>query len=150
LSVVYVHCTHKEGYYNLPSFGHFGVDIFFVISGFIIAYMVSENTKSFFIKRIIRIVPLYFLITVAITLTAMEPLNLINRTISISDFIKSILFIPLESGNNGDPIIGQGWSMLILALIIIELNLLNPENYIIAYYKNTISLEFIFDTFSYS
>jgi exopolysaccharide production protein ExoZ len=170
LSVVYVHCTHKEGYYNLPSFGHFGVDIFFVISGFIIAYMVSKNTDHFLIKRIIRIVPLYFLVTIAIVLTSMEPINLINKTISVSDFIRSILFIPPESGNKDSPIIGQGWTLnyemffyaimylciiftkkyltivclSILALIIIGLNLLNPANYIMAYYKNSISLEFIY------
>ena len=170
LSVVYVHCTHEKGYYHLPSFGHFGVDIFFVISGFIIAYMVSKNTDHFLIKRIIRIVPLYLLITVAITLAAMDPPNLVNKTINVSDFIRSILFIPPEPENRGSPIIGQGWTLnyemffyaimslciiftkkypaiaclSILALIIIGLNLLNPANYIIAYYKNSISLEFIY------
>jgi len=168
LSVVYVHCTHEKGYYNLPSFGHFGVDIFFVISGFIIAYMVSKNTEHFLIKRIIRIVPLYFLATAAIILLVAT--NSLNKTISISDFVISMLFIPPEPGNSNAPIIGQGWTLnyemffyvimslciiftkkyptiaclSILAVIIIALNLLNPENYIMAYYKNSISLDFIY------
>ncbi|MDR2583302.1 MAG: acyltransferase [Fibromonadaceae bacterium] len=168
LSVVYAHCTYEC--YNLPNFGHFGVDIFFIISGFIIAYMVSKNTEYFFIKRIIRIVPLYFLVTIVITLAAIDSLNFISRTISVSDFIRSIFFVPSESGNSGSPIISQGWTLnyeiffyvivtfciifakkyitiicsLILALIIIGLNWLNPENYIMAYYKETMSLEFIY------
>ena len=36
-------------------FGHIGVDIFFVLSGFIIAYVTDKKTQSFFINRLIRI-----------------------------------------------------------------------------------------------
>ena len=44
-------------------FGHIGVDIFFVLSGFIIAYVTDKKTQSFFINRLIRIIPFYWLIT---------------------------------------------------------------------------------------
>jgi peptidoglycan/LPS O-acetylase OafA/YrhL len=110
LSITYLHCT-TAGNYKLFSTGAFGVDIFFIISGFIIAYMVSKNTENFLIKRIIRIVPLYFLATVAMTLTVMFFSGFLdNRTISISGFIKSILFIPGPE-NSGLPILIQGWSL---------------------------------------
>ena len=42
-------------------FGYLGVDIFFVISGFIIAHILSKdsdiNIKQFYLKRIVRIYP---------------------------------------------------------------------------------------------
>ena len=56
-----------------PTFGHSGVDIFFVISGFVMAYATKDinpnlnfnnrlsNTYEFLRKRFIRIFPLYFL-----------------------------------------------------------------------------------------
>jgi peptidoglycan/LPS O-acetylase OafA/YrhL len=90
LSVVYVHCT-TAGDYNFPSTGAFGVDIFFIISGFIIAYAVSENTELFLVKRIVRIAPLYILATIVMTMTVAFLPNLIrSTTISFSGFIKSV------------------------------------------------------------
>ena len=43
--------------------GAFGVDIFFCISGFIMMYITEINSEHFFMKRIIRLVPLYYAIT---------------------------------------------------------------------------------------
>jgi peptidoglycan/LPS O-acetylase OafA/YrhL len=107
LSIAYLNCTTADNY-KFFSTGAFGVDIFFIISGFIIVYMVSKNTENFLIKRIIRIVPLYFLATVAMALTVMFFHGFLdNRTISISSFIKSILFIP-GTENSGLSILIQG------------------------------------------
>lgn len=60
-----------ENFYNerLVRFGHLGVICFFVLSGFLITYllMVEKKTdgaisvKNFYIRRILRIWPLYFL-----------------------------------------------------------------------------------------
>jgi peptidoglycan/LPS O-acetylase OafA/YrhL len=53
---------------NIFQFGWSGVDFFFVLSGFIITYIhlgdvqKRSNLKSYFIKRIIRIYPIYWLI----------------------------------------------------------------------------------------
>jgi exopolysaccharide production protein ExoZ len=40
-----------------------GVALFFVISGFIMTYITREDTKNFYAKRLIRIIPLYWLST---------------------------------------------------------------------------------------
>jgi peptidoglycan/LPS O-acetylase OafA/YrhL len=170
LSVVYVHCT-TAGDYKFPSAGAFGVDIFFVISGFIIAYMISRNTKNFLIKRIIRVWPLYLLATVAMTLTVILFPDLVHSTtVSVSGFIKSILFIPGPE-NRGQPVLGQGWTLnyeiffyismglcllfvknkkyiaivcaAALGLFIIVLNMINSNNYILNYYRRGLFPEFI-------
>jgi len=53
-------------------FGTFGVDLFFVISGFIMVYtsepLFGQKTSAatFFVRRVVRIVPLYWMITLAI------------------------------------------------------------------------------------
>ncbi len=65
-----------HNYLNVPCFhimGKLGVILFFVLSGFLITYLLLEeekqtNTisiKDFYIRRILRIWPLYFLIVVA-------------------------------------------------------------------------------------
>jgi peptidoglycan/LPS O-acetylase OafA/YrhL len=53
LSVVYFHCT-TAGDYNFFATGTFGVDIFFIISGFIIAYLVSKTTEGFLISVLLE------------------------------------------------------------------------------------------------
>ena len=45
------------------NFGAFGVDIFFCISGFMIMFTTEKSTKYFFRKRLVRILPLYYLMT---------------------------------------------------------------------------------------
>lgn len=56
--------------YKLASKGHHGVGLFFVLSGFLITFLLlneiskngSVNVKHFFMRRILRIWPLYFLL----------------------------------------------------------------------------------------
>jgi hypothetical protein len=42
-----------------------GVSIFFVISGFIMVHITRDNADDFLAKRLIRIVPLYWILTIA-------------------------------------------------------------------------------------
>ena len=66
LAVVYFHCTSEAGL-NLPvNIGSHGVDVFFVISGFIIAYIGARSPDRFLIRRVIRIVPFYWTATLAL------------------------------------------------------------------------------------
>ena len=48
--------------------GFIGVDIFFIISGFVITYATESNSKNFFIRRLIRIIPLYWSLTILFVL----------------------------------------------------------------------------------
>ncbi|NBB17992.1 acyltransferase family protein [Runella sp. CRIBMP] len=63
---------HFYDYHLIKSMGKLGVDLFFVLSGFLITYLLLHekgrfgaiNTRDFYIRRILRIWPLYFLIVI--------------------------------------------------------------------------------------
>lgn len=180
LSVVYVHCANNIVCRGFPTAGRFGVDIFFIISGFVITYVVSRGDGGpwkFFVKRVIRIEPMYVLITIVMTLTAVIfPGMIENNEVSVSGVIKSILFIP-GAENGGMPVLDQGWSLnyemlfyvivflcvlfvknkrylttvcvLILVFIMAVLQFWNTDSFILNYYSPSLFLEFIYGIILY-
>jgi peptidoglycan/LPS O-acetylase OafA/YrhL len=139
--VAYFHSTRRGGISLLPSAGSFGVDVFFVISGFVIAFMVARDThcllqssalsgefsdsgekkyrlnngNCFLVKRLFRIVPLYITATFLMAVTYTVFPDKINHTVvNIQAFVKSILFIPYEIETEFEPsgpVLGQGWTL---------------------------------------
>ncbi|HEX7903227.1 MAG TPA: acyltransferase [Chitinophagaceae bacterium] len=67
ISCLIVVLTHNFGFSNFFEFGWLGVDLFFVISGFLITNVLlnsldTENyLKNFYLRRFLRIFPLYYL-----------------------------------------------------------------------------------------
>ena len=106
-------------YVLLPgSFGASGVDIFFVISGFIMWITTARtpvNPVEFMVRRIIRIVPLYWALTIGMVLIWCVVPNLFKTLdIEASTLIKSLLFIPsLSSSFPGNiyPLLIPGWTL---------------------------------------
>jgi len=101
--------------------GDAGVDVFFVISGFIM-YFVHHNdfgapgaSLEFLKKRILRIVPIYWLLTtLAVAAMFAMPHFMVTHDseISFSWIASSYLFLPLASrGSTISPIIGVGWTL---------------------------------------
>jgi peptidoglycan/LPS O-acetylase OafA/YrhL len=93
-----------------------GVDIFFVISGFIMFVTSREiGPGEFAVRRIIRIVPLYWLLTCALALVlAVQPQLFRTTTLSAEFLIKSLLFIPYANpGQGGElaPLLVPGWTL---------------------------------------
>ncbi len=111
LFVVYFHIAHHVAI--LPQFGAFGVDVFFVISGFIIAKVASETPQYFFLKRLIRIVPLYWIFTLIVFLVAKINPELFKSTIpTIENLLKSLFFIPYSGVDDIiKPLYFIGWSL---------------------------------------
>lgn len=106
LAVVFFHCH----FYHIET-GTFGVDIFFIISGFIIAYMVNQTTRHFMIKRIIRVAPLYVLATfLTVALVLIEPQWFNHAIVNAEALIKSLLYIPYRIRESG-PILSSGWTL---------------------------------------
>lgn len=97
------------------SMGAFGVDIFFVISGFImwsIATARPQPPRIFLRRRIIRIVPLYWFITLATAfLSTSGPLLHLPEA---EPLIRSLTFIPQWNSDFGHiiaPIVKVGWTI---------------------------------------
>jgi exopolysaccharide production protein ExoZ len=93
--------------------GRLGVDVFFVISGFIITTIAGDdrfNPKDFLIRRVFRIVPAYWAATLLITLLAVAVPSQFRTTIPTTEgLIKSLLFIP--SLDPKAPLLLLGWSL---------------------------------------
>ena len=96
------------------SYGGRGVDLFFVISGFIIFYAThgAELTPAEFLRRRVeRIVPLYFVVIAAITILALA----LPATFGTPDWytprhiLKSLAFIAFTDGEM--PVVYLGWSL---------------------------------------
>ena len=114
-SVVYYHIALPPEANAIPRFGSFGVDIFFVISGFVMAMVVArgQQARTFAISRIARIVPLYWLLTSGVLILALtQPQLLQTTTADLGNYLKSILFIPYfkESGKL-QPMLVVGWTL---------------------------------------
>lgn len=108
-SVVYYHIGAA------PNFGSFGVDIFFVLSGFVMAMIVEKGPSpgQFLTARLCRILPLYWLLTVVLFLAARAAPWLLNSaSADAGALVKSLLFIPFFRPN-GDlyPLLGVGWTL---------------------------------------
>lgn len=95
------------------NFGAFGVDIFFCISGFMIMFTTEKSTKYFFRKRLIRILPLYYLMTLGTYLSLLLFPSMFQQTRhDFSYLVKSLLFIPFDIGNGAiQPLVRIGWTI---------------------------------------
>lgn len=118
LFVVLAHVTQLMGG-NLAqvfSFGIYGVDLFFVISGFVMVYTttLSQATSGqFFGHRIIRIVPLYWSATILVFGVAyILPTALKSTDTDPINLIKSLFFIPyMKKGGVIQPVLFLGWTL---------------------------------------
>lgn len=96
----------NKSYYTFFQNGGFGVEIFFVLSGFLITYLMLQekkkwgkiNIKHFFIRRSLRIWPLYFV------LIALTPLIVHYSQMDDPDYWPNLLFV-----NNFHAINIQNW-----------------------------------------
>lgn len=93
-----------------------GVDIFFVISGFII-FLIAHNKKplpgDFLVRRLIRIVPLYWLYTgILVALLLLFPDAFQQLKFDLSNVLNSYLFL-LSKNNLGDigTVLSVGWTL---------------------------------------
>lgn len=102
---------------SLPvMWGAAGVDVFFVISGFIMVHTnrdLSRSAAQFWLDRIIRIVPLYWLLTlllVVILQTGAAPAGL--HKADAGDILSSLFFIPdIRADGAPEPVLSLGWTL---------------------------------------
>ncbi len=98
---------------HMRAIGSFGVDIFFVISGYIMARILETDSSFFLRRRLIRIVPPYWAMTVLLFLAAWRYPRLMGATrASGVELVKSLFFIPYyKSSGLLRPLLFVGWSL---------------------------------------
>ncbi|MEE4454462.1 acyltransferase [Novosphingobium resinovorum] len=93
-----------------------GVDLFFVISGFIMVHTTAGGKTSpglFLLNRAIRIVPLYWMLTLLVFAVALAMPGLLGTTQADGDALaRSLAFIPYERVDGTmRPLLFVGWSL---------------------------------------
>jgi exopolysaccharide production protein ExoZ len=105
--------SHIRTEYGLLPFGDVGVDIFFVISGFIIYHVTKSESPHFFTKRLIRIVPLYWVGTLVLAAVAFLAPKILNDVqFDLTRVLASLLFMPYWTAEHAfHPILLLGWTL---------------------------------------
>lgn len=113
LGVVYFHTSSVAGLGLDWDVGSRGVDVFFVISGFIIAYIGTSKPEQFFLRRVIRVVPFYWAATLFVfALVSVAPNLFHTTTASVPHLLASLVFLPHEAANGEMmPTLVLGWSL---------------------------------------
>lgn len=116
LAACAVVCFHVSEQFGGPfDVGAAGVDIFFVISGFIMWVTTAGRPADpwrFMSRRLTRIVPLYWIVTL---LTAagilLKSQFFYGYFLSVSNFVGSLFFVPVLQENALHPVVLQGWTL---------------------------------------
>ena len=117
LQMRYAHSFQQDFFY-LQNFGAFGVDIFFVISGFIIPYSAgsyegAREGRLFFFKRFRRVNPVYYLSTLLFIGTMIH--GILIKKIPLFPFpviVKSVFLLPFfDSKSFITPILFPAWTL---------------------------------------
>ena len=114
LSVVVFHAFQSE-WLDFET-GAFGVDLFFIISGFVMWVTTADRPVSpaaFLKRRAIRIVPLYWLVTLAALISVLIwPRWIANVIPEPAHVLMSFAFIPHLDPNGGPfPLVNLGWTL---------------------------------------
>lgn len=116
---IYSAAPERSWFGAFKSGGWFGVDLFFVISGFVIVHVGANLAGKpgasvyFLMRRIIRVVPLYWMVTSAVVVLLLVMPGLFNwLTFDAWHVISSYLFIPARNPMGlVQPLIPVGWTL---------------------------------------
>jgi peptidoglycan/LPS O-acetylase OafA/YrhL len=133
LFVLYYHLALRYG--GLVPIGTFPLDLFFVISGFI-TWVISVDRpigpSDFMLRRIVRLVPNYWLATVATAVLILAKPNFTyGHELDMSRFVGSLFFWPTLSGDRILPVVLQGWTLIyeMMFYILVAAALLVAQRY---------------------
>jgi exopolysaccharide production protein ExoZ len=117
-SVLQVPKVNADFDWQFHLFGETGVDVFFVLSGFVMWLTTAGRTISpleFYRRRIKRIVPLYWMATLFSAAVALVAPSILKSTVfNIPHLLASLLFVPWR--NPADPtlivpVVVPGWTL---------------------------------------
>ncbi|PZE90457.1 acyltransferase [Curtobacterium sp. MCBD17_008] len=118
-STLYAH-DRLDQRFSIWGFGTIGVDVFFVISGFVM--MVSSNKhltedgywRKFALRRLVRIGPMYWIATTVKLLTLLVlPGAVLHAALQPEQVALSYFFLPSRNvDGNLEPLLGVGWTLV--------------------------------------
>lgn len=152
-----------------------GVDVFFVLSGFLMSHLAARNRVAgwiFFLDRLSRVGPPYWLLTLLIGGAILAVPSLSERPIDFWVVLRSLFFLPSNLGplTVQTTVLPVGWTLVyefffyaIIAIsIIIGRHSLAPifvvlicglqffgDGFLLNHYSNPIVLEFVFGFYCY-
>jgi peptidoglycan/LPS O-acetylase OafA/YrhL len=177
IMVVLAHTSKKldvNSYNPLSGYhiGEYGVDLFFIISGFIMCLTVDNKSQSFsrfMVARFIRILPLYWLLTTAALVIYIVAPSLVNSSGGYTSILSSYFLLP----NGYKFLIQNGWTLsyefffyfifsvflfspnqkllvsITIILLVIARILVNEGIAILGFITSPLLLEFVFGIVAY-
>lgn len=136
MMVVWQHATAQVAAID-SEFGANGVDVFFVISGFVMVATTAGREirpAAFIGRRLLRIVPLYWMLTTAMVGVALTvPGTFRSLVVEADTFFMSLLFVPHFSATfPGEvrPLLAPGWTLNfeMYFYLVFGLSLMLPES----------------------
>lgn len=144
--------TPVLGYGNLENFGAIGVDLFFVLSGYIITTSsdrTDRNGLQFALDRFIRIAPIFYILSLPwIVRAMMAPGH------SWLPFIPTFFFWPVADDRFIEPFLSVGWTLSFEVLFYFAMTAAialrswgsRPAVLVIAFFIAAMSARSLFDT----
>lgn len=122
LSVVLFHTIQVSESYDVSTnwlfyfegWGASGVDVFFVISGFVMLYTQLDNkrsVKSFLLSRAVRIVPMYWLLTTFLIVMYFVAPFIFQELIITPDWALASFAFMSKAVTGVNPIVYVGWTL---------------------------------------
>jgi peptidoglycan/LPS O-acetylase OafA/YrhL len=103
---------HGENLLGWLRIGEVGVDIFFVVSGFVMCHATRDSSVrlgAFVRHRIIRVIPLYWVMSSIALLVFLVKPGLVNSSGGETGVVASFLLLPLPEG--GKYLVQVGWTL---------------------------------------
>ena len=127
ISVILTHISFVKS-------GSYGVDIFFIISGFLMMYSTEKGLEKYWRKKVFRIVPFYWFMTIVTAIAVAIMPNLFNSyEVSGIYLLKSLCFMPYEHNGIHQPILGLGYTlnyeMLFYLIFFVSAQIAKKINY---------------------
>jgi exopolysaccharide production protein ExoZ len=103
---------------GLIKFGSIGADLFFVLSGFIIAYSTYNSGKplsriKFLLLRLVRIYPMYWVFSLCVLIIYISSLTK-EHIMDYEHIIKSFILFPIIDSNGENlPLLIVGWTLVL-------------------------------------
>jgi len=146
--------------------GAAGVDLFFMISGFIMVYITHNkkvSIKDFLLKRVVRIIPLYWIMTTVAAIVFLLFPSMINSQNGVTTILNSYTLIPVKE----NILLTVAWTLRyeVLFYLIFSISLLlgsaryiacgitittlsllsltSPQNFYMSFVTNPIIIEFV-------